>query len=178
MKIKKENIRSAFGLTQQDMALLLNVSRTMYSLSELGLKNLPSKAGMRQTEMQAYMITPEAKAPQNLPNMDEEEAKIKQLLQKRLKENEYQLMVITRKRDAILKKLEQYEKAAQLLRFLNLLEEVEKAPAAKSLLIIGKRVIFNYTKTKSELDLLLIDIELLQLQQECFVKAIKKLETS
>ncbi|MCF6130601.1 helix-turn-helix domain-containing protein [Flavobacterium sp. AS60] len=173
-RIKRENIRSRLGLTQQDIALLLKVSRTKYSLYELGLRNLPSAAGERETEMDAYMIKPEAKAPQNLPGMENEEAKIKQLLGKRLKENDYQLQGITRKIDSVQEKLITNEKAVQLLHFLNLPEEIEKALAPKAVAMIQSRVISNYKKCKSELDVLRIELELLQVQQECLLKVLTK----
>ena len=160
------------------MALLLNVSRSNYSLCELGLRNLPSKARTRQIEMLSYMITPEAKAPQNLPKMEDEESKIKQILEKRIKENEFRLKVIIRKGATLQVKLEKCEKAVQLLRFLNLPEEIEKAVEPKAVPIIESIVISNFKETKSELILLRIDQELLQVQLESLQKALREFETS
>lgn len=172
--IKKETTRATLGLTQQDTALLLKVSRSLYSLFELKRRNLPSKAGLMWNAMLAYMISPQGKALQNLPKMEKEEVELKRLLEKRIKENDYQLVMLVRKINKVQEKLENYKKSAQLISFLNSPEGVEKSVSPEAVKAVGSLVISNFRKSKSELDLLQIDHELLQLQQDYLQKTIRK----
>lgn len=158
-KIKKEATRSMFGLTQQEIAMLINVSRSHWSHYEGNRRSLPSAAGLRLDEIKRYMLLPEAKASENLSKF--ENGHTKRVIEKRLEENEYQLERLNRKIDKAQQKLEKYEKAAQLMAFLNSPEEVKKAPAPEILSSITGVAMANFRETKSELHLLKIDRELL-----------------
>lgn len=171
--MKRETIRAMLGLTQQEMAMLLNVSRGQWSMYESNRRNLPLAASLRLGEMIVYMLSPEAKALKNLPKTEREDNKIKQLLEKRLKENEFQLMVFTRKINRAQGKLEQFEKAAQLMHFLNSPAEIKKAIAPQIVPSITEDIITSFRKYKLELSLLQIDLELLQGQQQVLEKEIR-----
>ncbi|WP_264519773.1 hypothetical protein [Flavobacterium sp. N1994] len=180
--MKRKSLRQAhsnrlmFGLTQQEIALILNVSRSHLSHHEGNRRNLPSAANLRLQEMMLYMLTPEAQALQNLPNQKQEESKIKNILEIRLKENEYQLQVIARKITATQEKVAKYAKAVQLMHFLNLPEQVAKAAAPNVLEAITATALRNYNENNSQLSVLLIDQELLQLQHKVLEKAMLKFE--
>ena len=149
--------RALLGLTQQEMAMILKVSRSQYSLHEMGIRNLPSGAGLRLGEMVLYMHSPEAKVLPKLPKSEHADGKTKRVLEKRLEENEFQLLVLTRKIDTALEKFDKQEKAVILMGFLNSPEEAKKAAAPEILSSIEERAIMNFRKTKSELSLLQID---------------------
>jgi transcriptional regulator with XRE-family HTH domain len=176
--MKKNETRAILGLTQQEIAMLLKVSRSKWSMYECGARNLPSEANLRLLEMMMYMLTPEAQALQNVPNQKQEESKTKRILEHRLKENEYQLRVIARKITATQEKVAKYAKAVQLMHFLNLPEQVEKALAPRVLDSITAIAVRNFNENNSQLSLLLIDQELLQVQQEVLEKAMLTFETS
>lgn len=56
MNTKKEKaIREYFGLTQEDMAMLLGVTRSQYSLFELGKRNLPRVVKLELVSMLSYV---------------------------------------------------------------------------------------------------------------------------
>lgn len=167
---KNETIRALLGLTQQEMAMLLKVSRSQWSHYEMGIRNLPSAANLRLQEMILYMLSPEAQALQNIPSQKQDESKTKRVLENRLKENEYQLQIIARKITAIQEKVAKYAKAVQLMHFLNSPEQVEKAAAPLVLEPITAAAVRNFNENNSQLSLLLIDQELLQLQQKVLEK--------
>lgn len=179
--MKRKNLRAQtdrllLGLTQQEIAMILNVSRSHLSHHEGHRRHLSSGAGLRLSEMILYMLSPEAKAFKTLDKPQYEDGKTKSILEKRLKGNEYQLRVLTRKIETAQEKFEKCKKAAQLMSFLNLPEEVEKAAKPEVLPLIESVAIINFRKTKSQLSLLQIDQDLLQLQQEYLQKTLRELK--
>lgn len=52
---KEKAIREYFGLSQEDMAMLLQVTRSQYSLFELGKRSLPTKVKLELASMLSYL---------------------------------------------------------------------------------------------------------------------------
>ncbi|WP_162127080.1 helix-turn-helix domain-containing protein [Flavobacterium phycosphaerae] len=176
--VRKETDRDYLGLTQQQMASLLKVSRSNWSLFELGLRNLPPTAGLRQAEMMIYMLSPEGKALNNLPDIQQEEETLKKMLKKKQKGNDYRQSKITRKIERAKEKWVQYQKATHLMYFLSKPAQMEKALAPKAVPIITELVNRNFKKYTQEVDLLQLDLELLQAEQQVFERALSKLEST
>jgi transcriptional regulator with XRE-family HTH domain len=172
--MKKETIRAMLGLTQQEMAMLLNVSRGQWSMYESNRRNLPLAASLRLGEIITYMLSPEGKAHKNLPDTDKEANEIKKGLEKRLKENNYQQQVITRKIAKAQQKLEQYSKAAKLMYFLNAPAQIKKAMVPQIIPSTTAVAIINYRKYTREVHSLQIDLKLLQGQQPVLEKEMRK----
>ncbi|UPT70291.1 MAG: helix-turn-helix domain-containing protein [Flavobacterium sp. JAD_PAG50586_2] len=156
-RIKKGTVRAMLGLTQEQIAGLLKVSRSLWSHYEGLRRNLPQGAGTRIGEMITYMLTPEAKALKSLSKPEYLDNRTTLIIEKRLVENDYQLQVIVRKIASEQEKFENYSKAVQLMDFLNSPEEVKKARSLPALNAITVDVIDNYLESKSKLRLLLID---------------------
>jgi transcriptional regulator with XRE-family HTH domain len=55
-------LRESLGLSQQDMASLLGVTRSLYSLYELGRRSLPHAASMLEAELTLHVNAPKAAA--------------------------------------------------------------------------------------------------------------------
>jgi transcriptional regulator with XRE-family HTH domain len=174
--MKRETIRAMLGLTQQEMAMLLNVSRGQWSMYESNRRNLPLAASLRLGEMIVYMLSPESKALKNLPDTDKVDNEIKKGLEKRLKENDYQQQVITRKIERAQQKLEQYIKAAELMHFINSPAQIKKAIVPQIIPSTTAVAIINYRKYTQEVRLLQLDLELLQGQQQVLQKAMRKVK--
>lgn len=171
---KKDTSRSFLGLTQQEIALLLKVTRSQWSHYEASTRSLPNGAGIRFLEMLSYMILPETEALRHASMLKHEESKTKPTVQKRLKKTEYQLMVISRKIADVQEKFEKYSKSVQLMDFLNSPEEVKKAASLKALSSITSRALANYTESKSELRLLQLDQKLLLQEKLVLEEELKK----
>ena len=77
---RKIKMRATFGLTEQEMATLLNVSRSQWSLYKMSVRNLPSEAYRRFTEMEMYMISPKAEAFQKELETAYEDSNLKKSL--------------------------------------------------------------------------------------------------
>jgi len=172
---KKETTRAMLGLTQQEMAMVLNVSRGQWAMYESGKRNLPAAAGLRLNEMMNYMISPEGKAPTNLSESGNDDNETKQLLEKRLKETEFQILAISRKINEAQQKWEKHEKAVLLMAFLNSPAEAKKAARPEILPSITTAATMNFKEAKSEWNVLQIDRDLLQLQQEYLQKILRKM---
>lgn len=161
-RIRKGNTTEVLGLTQMEMAMILNVTRSQFSHYEANTRILPGGAGRRVSEMIVYMFSPEAKALKSLSKPEYQDNKTKSIVVKRLKENEYQLMAIARKVAKEQEKVEKYSKAATLIDFLSSTEEGKKLADPEGLRSVVPTVSINIRESKSKLRLLLIDQELLQ----------------
>lgn len=174
--IKKDNTRTILGLTQLEIATILNVTRSQWSHYEGNTRDLPNGAGLMVGEMILYMLSPEAKALKSLSKPEYQENKTKLIMEKRLKENEYQLMKIHRKITKEQQKLEKYSKAVQLTDFLNSPEGINKAANLKGLKALTAAIISNYKECKSQLLLFQVDQELLQNEKLILEVALQRLK--
>jgi transcriptional regulator with XRE-family HTH domain len=131
--MKKTNaIRSLLGITQHDMAMLLHVSRSQWSMYELGKRDLPLAATQLLAELLQHVKTPE-KIAKNLPHVAQQQDKKLLQLQRLQKENEYQLLRIARKINTLEKKCTTKVKALQLVAYLTV-QSTQKENANTGLL--------------------------------------------
>jgi transcriptional regulator with XRE-family HTH domain len=104
-KVKEEKaIRELLGATQEDMALLLFVTRSRYSLFELKKRNLPRKAMTRLSEMLSFIQKAKSDAKKNDKTSTEEFQKKKELIEKEIKNNLYQQYKLEKKLFSLEKK--------------------------------------------------------------------------
>lgn len=79
---RKRTIRAILGLTQIEIAMILNISRSQWSLYELNLRNLPSAPSMLLFEVMAYMENNQNIVIQEVQFPNTNDAKTKLLLEK------------------------------------------------------------------------------------------------
>ena len=115
---KESRISAIVGLTQEQMAMLLKITRSQWSLYELGKRDLPLEAKQFLAELLTH--AKDAKAYNNkLNNPQQQEKKTQQALEKLLKENEYQQIRQAKKITAMEKKYAAATRAFQLVDFLS-----------------------------------------------------------
>lgn len=90
---RKANVRQLLGLKQHELAALLNVSRSNFSLFELGTRSLPVEPTQLLAEMLNYVQTPQ-RTIRSVPKCPEEQAKMRAYLERLLAENNYQRAVV------------------------------------------------------------------------------------
>ncbi|MDI9257084.1 helix-turn-helix transcriptional regulator [Flavobacterium sedimenticola] len=114
----KNSIRAIVGFTQEELAMLLGVTRSALAKFELGLGSLPDPAKHLLAELLNHMKDSEAK---NKPILDEERHPLitEKQLKRLLLENNYQLLLVTQKINAMQKKLSNLVKAQKLLHYLH-----------------------------------------------------------
>lgn len=113
---KNTTITALLGVTQHDMATLLGVSRSQWSMYELGKRDLPLAAQQLLAAMLVYVNAPEA-TTNSLPPAVRQQVTKKQL-ERLLHENEYQQMLVAKKIDAITKKRETQLRQLRLQEYL------------------------------------------------------------
>lgn len=174
--IMKNNITiaSLLGISQKNMALLLRVSTSQWSMYELGQRNIPLTAKRMVAEMLGFLKF-EGVGSKVLPHIELQEQSKKQRLEKMVKENEHQLYSIAKKIAAAEKKYNDNLKTIQLMEYL------ATVPAAKELLdgelmqIIAKRAARALEKTGlADLTALQVKEEVLQLEKSVLVLALGK----
>ena len=52
---KRENIRDAFGISQEELAIVLKITRSQLAMFETGKRELPSTAIIQLAEMLRYL---------------------------------------------------------------------------------------------------------------------------
>jgi len=100
------NISASLGLTQYEMAMLLGVTRSQWSMFELGKRSLPLQATQKLAALLLYVQENDAKFKKS-EFLDETQKE--QLRKQRLIENEFEQLQIQKKMDQL-----QKQEAAQL----------------------------------------------------------------
>lgn len=141
MKIRKEPvIRSIFGVTQQDMSMLLHISRSQWAMHELGQRGLPSHAMILLAELLAHAQTQKKAERFPAPNAQHLKQQYKQL-DCLLRENEFQQVRLRREVAAAARKLDAQLKLLHRVDFLNSLSasKVKPSPLHLSIASIAAR---------------------------------------
>lgn len=115
--MKKDHAISTYlGITQLELAMLLGVSRSQFSMFELGKRDLPLHAMQLLGEMLTYIQSPEVAAKSALP--DKPKASLPQL-ERLQRKNHYQQLLTERKIATATKKLQAQARLLQLSAFLS-----------------------------------------------------------
>lgn len=175
MKRKSQAIRDLLGFSQDDLAMILKVSRNTISRFELGIGGLPLAAKSLMAELLKHMCSPEIVA--KMPNDVVLQYSAKAVTVTKLhKENEYQLERISRKVAALKEGYNYSVKALQSLDFLamhpNKLDPDMLGSIAKRTIITMKE------KGLGVLYKLELQLELLQLEKLMLDSELRKMERS
>ena len=165
----EQSIRSLLGLNQNDMALLLGVSRSHYAMFEIGKRSLPIKASDLLAEILAHMQKPATLKGNNESTFQIETEK-KLHLQQLLTENEYQQALCIKKMSALNRKYQKQVNKIKLLEFLNSRQK-EKGKTA---------LLFNpgaHKTSNNNIDKYVTNLAKIELQQELLTLQKSVLET-
>ena len=80
---KDRKIRELLGMKQEDMAMLLQVTRTQWSMYEIGERDLPVAAVNQLVRMLAFIHQPETELAENFPHLVLQQNKIKRCMKTR-----------------------------------------------------------------------------------------------
>lgn len=134
--MKKEHpIRTLLGVKQEEIAMLLGVSRGHWSMFELGKRDLPLPAKQLLAEMLAYVQSIDAAAkPSNPLQLNTTQQRLERLIV----ENEYQQLLTARKIAAATKKHETQQRLLKLAAFLEARGLAKHAVTRLPEAIVGK----------------------------------------
>ncbi len=111
-------------MKQEDMALLLQVTRTQWSMYEIGERDLPLAAKNQLARMLAFIHQTETTLAENFPHLESQQVKIKKVYEDQKLVNAHRQIMVARKLELVTKK---YEDAITGLRFILFLE-LHEAP--------------------------------------------------
>ena len=114
--MKKEHpLRTLTGIKQEEIAMLLGISRGRWSMFEIGKRDLPLPAAIMLTDMLAHI-----QALANQPDVIGKAIRQHpQRTEKLLKENDYRQMLLVRKLAAVNQKQETQIRRRQLLDYIS-----------------------------------------------------------
>lgn len=112
--VMKNNISSSLGLKQQELAQLLQVSRSQLSLYELGKRNLPLPAMEKLATMLTYLKKEALKSETNKSISVDDQNYLKKLLLK----NNHQQLLVERKITVLEKKQKAFTISSELISYL------------------------------------------------------------
>ena len=113
---KNYTIRALLGITQEDLAMLLGVSRGQWSMYEIGKRDLPLPAQQLLADMLVYVNSPDTAAKN--PLLASRNAAKQAQLDVMLRENYFQQLKIAKKITVLLKKQENRSRLAHLADFV------------------------------------------------------------
>lgn len=111
-------IGELLGMKQEDIAMLLRVTRSQWSMFELRKRDLPIGAKLKLAEMLGFLKLLEHKQKGSFLHIKIQETKRKKLLEVQKFNNKYQQIIVEKKIKAIEKKHEAAMNALSLVDFL------------------------------------------------------------
>jgi transcriptional regulator with XRE-family HTH domain len=128
---KNSSLRSLLGITQEEAAQLLQITRSQLSLYELGKREIPTKAMVKLAELWLYVEEANKTPKETLPYFKEQEAKWQEQLKKKIRNNKFEQWKLERKIEKIEKK---FKKCCAALEVAAYLETENQTEAEKDLL--------------------------------------------
>ena len=170
---KQNPIRESLGLTQQEMAILLEITRGHWSMYECGKRELPIAAMAFLSEMSAHM---EAAKTKNIPSKASVKNETKAFVGDLLKENQFRLQIATKELAVVERKHTASENAQRLVGFLNSKSKGKEERTANIHQLIASRVTKSGEQNKAtELTALQIRVAVLQAEETILKEKIKRI---
>lgn len=167
-----ETIRNLLGLSQNDLALLLNVSRSQIAMYESGKRNLPIKAKEKLTEILL-------KFNDETPEIKNDKASViskQYLFQKAILKNNYQQLFTERKIKTLEKKVKMLEFSKKVA-IIIIKSEMEKKESDIIKHLISKSNNNIIEKHRTELLELEIKKEVLKYEEKILIEKLKTIIT-
>ena len=127
--MQKENIKNRLGCTQEEMALLLEIPRSQWSMYESGKRNLPLQAKQKLTALLTATTSNKTSSKKVQKIVATQNKAAIQELQKTIKETQY-LLELTEQKIKIAEKMRHQSFAA--LQLISLIEKMPQFTDTKS----------------------------------------------
>ncbi|MCL9803890.1 helix-turn-helix domain-containing protein [Flavobacterium amniphilum] len=168
---EKDTFKKILGLTQDEIAPLLGITRAQWAMYEIGKRNLPSAAAVEFTKLLHYIQENHSKEMEMQDFMKEEEKRVYDQLRKDMQKNEYKLNRLTKKMERAQGLYEEALAALQVIAYLESQPKNEKTATIKNVIQHKTRV--NLIRQKEILRKHSHDIEVLQLENTLLKKKMK-----
>jgi transcriptional regulator with XRE-family HTH domain len=114
---KRENIRDEFGISQEDLAVLLKINRSQIAMFETGKRDLPGAAMLKLYEMYLFAKEKASELPSTISLMNSQALQKKKALEHMVKENHYKQYALEKKLNVLEKKYNANLTAFQLINY-------------------------------------------------------------
>jgi transcriptional regulator with XRE-family HTH domain len=114
---KKETIRELFGISQEELAVLLKINRSQIAMFETGKRDLPSAAMLQLYEMYLFAKEKASELPSTISLMNSQVLQKKKAVEDMIKENHFKQYALEKKLTALEKKYNSYLMAFQLINY-------------------------------------------------------------
>lgn len=173
---KRENIRAVLGVTQEDLAMLLKVTRSQLSMYELGKRDLPLEAKQQLTAMLLYVQENTSKLALNKEFEKAQKVQKKKVIDDLVIINKHRQVLLEKKMTTLDKKYQANSAAIKVVAFLkNQVSNKNKESAALLKYMETKAVNEITTKEVSLKIKYEIKKELLQAEEKLLVQFLQKL---
>lgn len=126
---KDATIRNLFGLSQEEMAMFLGISRGQWAMFEIGQRDLPSAANIKFSIILSHLYNVKQPSEESQLVLKEEQEKRQEWLKREKSNLEYKKYMLERKILAIENKREQCYAALEVVSYL----ESEKEQKSQTL---------------------------------------------
>lgn len=117
---KRKQLRKELNLTQNDMSVVLKTTRSQLALFEKGLRELPTTALIRASQIENFMATAKVPEAKDFPQIADWEEEKEKFLEKALADCKHYQLTIIRK----LPKMEEaYQATLKTLQLIDYLKE-------------------------------------------------------
>lgn len=114
---KQENIRELFGISQEDLAVLLKINRSQIAMFETGKRDLPGAAMPKLYDIYLFAQGNASKLPSTISLMNSQALQKKKALEHMVKENHFKQYALEKKLNALEKKYNANLMAFQLINY-------------------------------------------------------------
>lgn len=167
----KDTFKKLLGITQEEIARILDITRSQWSMYEIGERSLPLSAALEFTKMLQYIQKNYSKEIEIEYSSKEYEKQVYNQLKKEMKNNRYKL-------DGLNKKIEQAQRfyddglaALLVAEYLDTQPETERVTSVKKL--IHCKAMAKLRKNNELLYKFNLDTQILQLRNAVIEKEIK-----
>ncbi len=131
---KDKKIRALLGMRQEDMAMLLRVNKSQWSMYEIGQRDLPLKAQLKLAEMLAFVKHSDKEAVHLFVDVEGQKVKTKKVVENLRLINQHKLLMAKQKLHLTEKK---YKAAATALRFIDFLQSNDQQFANEQIMLLS-----------------------------------------
>lgn len=179
MKLRKGNIRELLGVSQEEMAALLKISRAQWSMFESGKRHLPFEAEKQFGEMAAYVKSAKEEAAKKKPEPVEPNEKAIKKLKDSLIKNQHRQLITAKKMNRFRKKQANAETAMHLNKYFENNKEGQPEYIHNYIADIIKRAKENAQISESaEMIELQVKLQVLQYEEKLLKEAFEKLKSN
>lgn len=112
------NIKTLLGIKQKDIALLLQVTRSQWSMYEIGKRDLPVAAKLKLANMLAFVQKPTHGLKVNFEHLPVQELQRQNFFENQMVINQHRQLIATKKLKSIEEKYNASMNALKLIAFL------------------------------------------------------------